>query len=88
MPLLNTGPGIAKIKNVSGAPYDVEEMPGVTIPDQGEIDLLDTELVSHYTDYPSAKALLTKSEGAQLRQDIIAGNIEIVELRPGWPFAY
>jgi len=72
--------GIAKIKNVSGSSYDVEEMPGVTIPNNGIIDLLDDTLNSYYVNFDDVERLLTSSITAKLRQDIIAGDIEIIEL--------
>lgn len=78
---INTG--VARIKNVSGNPYDVEEMPGVTIPDQGEIDLLDPALPSHYTSFDDVQNLLTNLPNAKLRRDIDAGLLEVVECTTG-----
>ena len=75
-------PGIARIKNVSGSPYAIEEMPGVTVADQEEIDLLDPALPTHYEIFEDVNNLLTNLPNAKLRQDIDAGLIEIVELLP------
>jgi len=74
--------GTAKIKNISGAPYDVEECPGVTIPAGEIVDLLDTSLPSHYAVFSDAVRLLTTSTESKLYQDIAAGTIEVVELLP------
>jgi hypothetical protein len=77
--------GTARIRNATGAPYAVEECPGVTIQPGETVDLLDDTLPSHYAIFSDVERLLTKAEGAKLRQDVVAGNIEIVELVPGVP---
>jgi len=73
-------PGVLKIKNVSGAPYAIEEIAGHTIADQEEIDLCDAELPVFYEGYDSALRLVEEMTEAKLYQDIQAGDIEVIEM--------
>jgi hypothetical protein len=75
--------GSIKIKNKTGSPYVVVELgSAVTIPAGGEIDLLDDQLARYYGDYESAHRLVSELATAKLRQDIIAGDIEVTLDRP------
>jgi hypothetical protein len=73
--------GIVKIKNVSGSDYAVAEIGGHVLADQEVIDLLDTSLPEFYDDWDVVKALVTEENTSQLYQDILLGEVEVVELR-------
>ncbi len=75
-------PGSVKIKNVSGAPYAVEELAGHVVADQETIDLLDDALPSHYEAYVVAVRLVEGTPTARLYQDIQGGDIEVIEKTP------
>ena len=70
--------GVVQIKNVSGAPYAVEELDGHVLQDQETVDLLDDSVPVHYDDHTSANRLVTELDSAKLRQDIQSGDIEVV----------
>jgi hypothetical protein len=75
--------GSVKIKNKTGTPYVVVELgSAVTIPAGGEIDLLDDQLARYYGDYDAAHRLVSELATAKLRQDIVAGDIEVTLDRP------
>lgn len=70
--------GILRIKNVSGSDYAIEELGGHLISDQEELDLLDTALPSFYGAFADAeRAVNGCCENTKLRQDIVAGDIEV-----------
>lgn len=83
--------GSIKIKNVSGSHYVVEELGGLVMADQEQIDLLNPSLPQHYADWADANRLVTTLTTAKLNQDIQSGDIEVVEnsgpmdLLPGLP---
>jgi len=77
--------GILTIKNVSGAAYQIAELGGHEIEDNEEIDLLDDELPSFYSDWSDANRLVTETTTAQLYQDIQSGDIEVVTNTPPLP---
>ena len=64
--------GSLKIKNVSGSSYSVEEINGVAISDQDELDLV----TSGYT-YRDAERLVEKCPAAKLYIDIKAGLLQV-----------
>ena len=74
--------GTLKIKNVSGAPYSVEELGGVILDIGGEIDLMDEALPSHYDHWEAANAAAYTSPEGRLCQDIDAGILEVVDATP------
>jgi hypothetical protein len=83
MPSLPMQRGSVKIKNKTGSPYVVVELGSdVTIPAGGEIDLLDDQLARYYGDYDAAHRLVSELATAKLRQDIVAGDIEVTLDRP------
>jgi len=71
--------GTVKIKNVSGAPYFVEEMDGLEVADQATIDLLDLTLTPHYVSWEAANRLVTELTTAKLYQDIQAGKLTVID---------
>jgi len=73
--------GTVRIKNVSGEDYAVAELGGLVVAPQAEIDLLDDTLPVFYDDWEVARRLVTEPNEAQLYQDILLGEIEVVELR-------
>ena len=80
--LMQEIPGVLKIKNVSGGPYDIEELAGHTIADQEEIDICDSNLAVYYEGYKSALRLVEETTTAKLYQDIQSGDIEVTEKTP------
>jgi hypothetical protein len=74
--------GIVRIKNVSGAEYEVVELGGFILADQEEVDLLDATLATHYDEYHAAFQLVTALSTAQLYQDIQAGKVALLETTP------
>jgi len=76
--------GSVKIKNVSGSDYPVVELGGHVIADQEVVDLMDGALPAHYDDWDAANRAAT--EGAtKLYQDILLGEVELVESTPPLP---
>jgi hypothetical protein len=81
--MLTMKPGIVKIRNDSGSIYTVEELPSVTIPVDGEIDICDSNLASFYDQFRGAcDVVIGKVVGAKLWADIQAGDIVVVEIVP------
>lgn len=74
--------GVVRIKNVSGAPYIIEELSGHELADQEEINLCDPAIENYYRDWEAANRLVTELTTAQLHQDILAGKLTIIESRP------
>ena len=74
--------GIVKIKNVSGTDYVLEELAGLVLVDQEEVDLLNPEIPDAYDEYQVALVLVTALTTAQLYQDIQAGKITLLETTP------
>ena len=70
--------GSIVIKNNTGSSYSVVEMGGVVIAPGSEINMLDENVAGHYGDYEAAHRLVSELATAKLRQDIIAGNIEVI----------
>ena len=74
--------GVLKIRNDSGAPYPIAEIGGHVLADGAELDLCDPAVPNYYEGpggWSAADLLVRKCEAAQLRIDIVAGNITVTE---------
>jgi len=70
--------GTVVIKNMSGAPYPVEELMGYVLAPSAEVDLMNSALPFFYSDWIAANRLVTALPTAKLFRDIQVGKIQVV----------